>query len=229
MERSGRLRRLVLVRAAHAAGPRERGDPPLSERGRDQMEALLRRWEWAERVVSSTLRRARESASILSRGLPVGLDPDLAPLDRGRLAGLSPEELRARDPATFEDWRSGREDLAFPGGDTRADFRARVGRALEGLRSGPWFSVLVVSHGETIRELVERLAGTPLPEGRPRIGELALVTRDADGRWRLGRRSSDPEPLRSPLERTGLLGSSDPLDDRHVAPLELRLGDGRLP
>jgi broad specificity phosphatase PhoE len=220
--RPGRLRRLVLVRAGAAAGPREIGDPPLSERGRAQIEALRRRWEWAERVVSSTRRRARESALLLSRGGPVELDPDLAPLDRGRFAGLSPEDLRAADPASFEDWRRGREDFAFPEGEPLGAFRARVDRALARLQAGPWYSVLVVAHRDTIRQIAEILAARSLPPERPRIGELALVTRGGDGRWHLGRRSSDPEPLRSPLERTGLLEGDDLLDDRHVAPLELR-------
>jgi len=220
--RSG-LCRLLLVRAGSTQGPRERGDPELSDAGRREIAALRRHWEWADRVVASPLRRARESASILCRGRRFDVEPRLRPIERGRYAGLAPEELRAEDPVLFEDWAAGRDDAAFPHGETRREFRLRVRDALAALESGPHVSVLVALHRDGIREIAAALAGAPLPAGRPAVAELALLTRDADSRWRLGRRSSDPPPWRSELERTGLSGGSDLWDGRHVGSLELRI------
>jgi len=183
----------------------------------------LHGWEWADHVVASPLRRARESASVLCRDHAYDVDPRLRPVERGRYAGLVPEELRAEDPVGFEEWVAGDDDAAFPHGETRREFGLRVSDALAALASGPHASVLVVGHRDGIREIASALAGAALPAGRPAVAELALLTRDADGRWRLGRRSSDPPPLRSELERTGLSGGSDPWDGRHVGSLELRI------
>jgi len=218
-----RLCRLLLVRAGGAAGPREDGDPALSDAGRREIAALRRHWEWADRVVASPLRRALESASVLCRDRAFDVDPRLRPIERGRYAGLAPEELRAEDPVVFEEWVAGEDDAAFPHGETRREFRLRVRAVLAELASRPEASVLVVAHRDGIREIAAALAGAPLPAGRPAVAELALLTRDVDGRWRPGRRSSDPPPLRSELERTGLSGGGDPWDGDHVGSLELRI------
>ena len=217
-----RLCRLLLVRAGSTQGPREQGDPALSDAGSREIAALRRHWEWADHVVASPLRRARESASILCRGRAFDVDPRLRPVERGRYAGLAPEELRAEDPVAFEEWVAGSDDAGFPHGETRREFRLRVRDALAALASRPEASVLVVAHRDGIREIAAALAGAALPAGRPVVAELALLTRDADGRWRPGRRSSDPPPLRSELERTGLSGGADPWDGDHVGSLELR-------
>jgi hypothetical protein len=82
--------------------------------------------------------------------------------------------------------------------------------------------VLVVADGGVLRILAERLLERPLPEGRPHPGEMALLTRRESG-WHLGRRSSDPEPLRSPLERDGLSGTGDFGPEHHVAPLQIHV------
>jgi broad specificity phosphatase PhoE len=218
-----RLCRLLLVRAGSTQGPRERDDPALSDAGRREIAALRRHWEWADHVVASPLQRAHESASILCRNRAFDVDPRLRPVERGRYAGLAPEELQAQDPVVFEEWAAGDDHAAFPHGETRCEFRLRVRDALAALASRPEASVLVVAHRDGIREIAAALAGAALPAGRPAVAELALLTRDADGRWRPGRRSSDPPPLRSELERTGLSGVGDPWDGDHVGSLELRI------
>lgn len=104
------------------------------------------------------------------------------------------------------------------------DFAARVAEALSVLASGGAASVLVVADGELIRQAVVVLAGVELPEGRPEPGEMVVTTRDVTGRFRLGRRSSDPPPLRSALEREGLSGPPEARGvEQHVAKLELDL------
>jgi broad specificity phosphatase PhoE len=198
MMESGSLRRIVLVRAGAAEGPaRERVDAidaPLSDAGRSAIRERLRHWEWADAVVSSPLRRARQSAQILAREAPIGLLPELAARRRGD--------------------------------ESPIDFEARVRRALVALARGRSISPLVVTHGSVIREIVAQLADAPIPDGRPHPAEMVLLTRTRGGKFRLGRRSSDPEPLRSPLERHGLSGSGsgDGEPERHVAHLEIRGG-----
>ena len=69
------------------------GDPPLSDRGRVQANALARELarETIDVLVSSDLRRAAETAAILgqARGLPPELNPGVRELDPGDWAGLA--------------------------------------------------------------------------------------------------------------------------------------------
>lgn len=223
---AGPLRRLVLVRAGDAGVDREqvlvgKVDPPLSGAGEDQMRALARHWEYAERVLTSPLHRARASADLLSGEHPVVLDPRLRAPDFGEWEGRAPEDVRESDPEGFRAWQSDDASFRFPRGESLSELRARVDDLLASLREGPEHSLLLVSHRDVIRGLVEALGLDPLPAGRPWVGEMVLTTRDADGTWRLGRRTSDPESLRNPLEREGLSGRGAFEPERHVAHLEL--------
>jgi broad specificity phosphatase PhoE len=188
------------------------------------MVELRRHWEWADAVVASPVLRAAEAAAILSRGAPVRLLADLGPPFYGRWHGLTLAEIQQADPIAFDDWQNGGASFCFPRGESLASFRARVSSALDRLRRSGFASVLVVSHGEVIRRIVELQVDHALPPGRPWPGEMALLTRRGESSWALGRRSSDPEPLRSPLEREGLGGCGEPSRERHVAALEVRVG-----
>jgi broad specificity phosphatase PhoE len=224
-------RRLLLVRAG-ATSEGERGrlvgaaDPPLSALGHAQIRELARHWEWADALVSSPARRAWESAAILARGAAVRVDSAFRPLDVGRWEGLLPAEAADVDPIAFEDWEAGLPTGWPPRGEDPLAFRARVADGVSRcIRSG-WVSPLIVCHGEVIREIARACADTVLPPGRPAHGELLLLTR-TNGRFRCGRASSDPEPLRSALERTGLSAAPPGARERHVGHLELRMRSAR--
>lgn len=66
------------------------------------------------------------------------------------------------------------------------------------------------------------------PPGGPRFGSVGLLTRVAAGPWMRGRRSSDPPPLRSELEREGLstLAVIEAGRPREVGALQLAGGGG---
>ncbi|HEU4427286.1 MAG TPA: histidine phosphatase family protein [Myxococcota bacterium] len=222
----GMLRRLLLVRAGRTLA-HERGqlvgaaDPPLSERGRAEVEALRRHWEWADFVCASPSRRARESAAILAPNVRIELEPAFGPTSYGSWQGLDPEAIRARDPIAWADHEAGISP-APPDGEPAEALRARVAKGLARLLALARLSPLVVSHAEVIREVAWRLAHVRLPLGRPDPAEMLLLTRAPSGAFRLGRASSDPDPLRSPLEREGLSSGEDPLPERHIGHLELR-------
>jgi len=222
----GTLRRLLLVRAG-STPVHERGvlvgtaDPAPSERGRAQIEARRRHWEWADFVCASPSRRARESAAILAPHVRIELEPAFGPMNYGRWQGLEPEEIRARDPIAYADYEAG-ELAAPPNGESGEALQARVANGLAQLLALARLSPLVVSHAEVIREVAWRLAGARLPAGRPAPAEMLLLTRDASGAFRMGRASSDPDPLRSPLERAGLSDGEDALPERHIGHLEIR-------
>ena len=227
VERSGTLRRLLLVRAgstaAHAGG-RLVGttDSALSARGRAEILERRRHWEWADFVCASPARRAHESAAILAPNARIALEPAFGPMNYGSWQGIDPLTLRQRDPIAYADYEVGAESAQPPNGESFDALRLRVASGLARLMMLPRLSPLVVSHAEVIREIAWRLAGARLQHARPEPAEMLLLTRDAAGAFRLGRASSDPDPLRSPLERTGLSGDEPSEPERHIGHLEIR-------
>lgn len=151
--------RIVLVRHGQSTWNAEgrlqgQADPPLSQLGRREAVALrgLLTGFPAERVLSSDLRRTRETAAAL--GHPEATpDPVWREIDVGEWAG----RLLADLPAGPEpSWRGG--DLLPPGGERWDELVARVADALEALmaESGDW---LVVTHGGVIRAAVSSVTG----------------------------------------------------------------------
>lgn len=191
------LRRIVMVRHGETEGNSSvrfhgRSDVPLSDSGRAQLResAHRLRGEAFDLVVSSHLRRAWEGASIVSGDAPVRLERDFAEVDFGLWEGSTAEEIRDRDPVLYDDWQSGRAGFAFPGGESREDFRARVQRGLDRLLTSGAASILLVAHKGVIRTIGETLTGGPF-EG-PELAGITSVSRGADDHWHEGRRSSNP-------------------------------------
>jgi broad specificity phosphatase PhoE len=194
------LRRIVLLRHGETVGnSRERfhgsGDVALSDEGRAQVRAAGRRLatEVFEVVAASPLRRAWQSAVLLSGGAPVLLVPEFREIDFGRWEGLTAAEIEAQDPVLYRAWREGAADFEFPGGERRAAFRERVGKGLATIANTGAENALVAAHRGVIRAIGNHLLGVPLA-APPELGEIVSFTRDGE-RWFLGRRSSNPPAL----------------------------------
>ncbi len=175
--------RFVLVRHAqstwNAAGRWQgQADPPLSEQGRAQAEALALRLaaEGIEELVASDLRRAVETAELLGKtlGLPLRLDPRLRELDVGEWAGLTRLEIEARDPGRLERFEAGDPEVCAGGGESRSAMRRRVrAAAAEIARSHPDRCVAVVAHMGTVRALLPGAELSNAEFRRARCDELA--------------------------------------------------------
>jgi phosphoserine phosphatase len=131
-------------------------DPPLNDTGRTQAEALAGQLAGTplDAVYSSDLRRAHETAEILAapHGLQVVLDAGLREIDVGAWSGLTRLEIEHRFPAGER-----------PGGETREQHAERVLAAVERIaRLHPGGSILVVSHGGTLRAVNDHVSGEPL-------------------------------------------------------------------
>jgi broad specificity phosphatase PhoE len=210
-----RLSRLILVRHGETTGRssvRYYGatDVPLSFAGREQMRAAAARipGETFEAVWSSSLSRAWQAARILAPAHPIRLEHDFREIHFGRWEGLTRDEIEALDPELAEEWRRAGAAFDFPEGERRADFRARVARGLDRLRSSGVRSALVVAHKGVVRTLLELVSGQTLPPELPELAGVVHVSRDAQGGWQTGRRASDvtlaEAPVGMPLElRTG--------------------------
>jgi glucosyl-3-phosphoglycerate phosphatase len=140
------------------------GDAPLSQLGREQAQAAvdaLSRQKLQPGVVASDLQRAVHTARIIAEALelhPVTTDRDLREHNIGEWDGLTWDEIEQRWPGSKGRWVREEMDRA-PGGESRADFHARVGRAIRrAARDQPGTRRLVVAHGGVVRAL-EALAG----------------------------------------------------------------------
>ncbi len=196
------IRRLFLIRHGETEGESSiryfgSTDVDLSAEGRDQMAAVAAGLTGvpADLYLASTLRRSWRAAELLSCGRPVRLERDLREIDFGRWEGLTREEIEARDPALFADWQSGAAGFDYPGGEARAAFQERVGRAIDTALAAPGHTSVAVLHKGVIREIVRHLTGETLEADRPALGEKLALTRRPDGSWGIGQRSSNPPGL----------------------------------
>jgi broad specificity phosphatase PhoE len=137
-------------------------DPPLSDRGRQQAELLVRHLpafvpRQAAAVYSSPLRRAAETAERVAAalGAPLALEPDLREIGLGRWEGLTVPEIQAAFPGQYERWRDNPAGAPAPDGEPLAAFACRTAAALTRIASAhPSSPLVLVAHGGTIRSLL---------------------------------------------------------------------------
>ncbi len=137
-------------------------DSPLTELGRRQAEAVAEALASVtfDRVVSSDLSRARDTAEAIARRhrLSARIEPGLREIDVGEAAGLSIEDTRQRfdwGPSRFVQW---------PGGESLEQVRDRAVAAIDRIvADAEGGTICVVGHGGVTRILVSHFLGL-LPE-----------------------------------------------------------------
>src|SRR5262245_53504422 len=148
-------------------GPRGgQWSPPLSERGREQARLLadrLRTMPTPQAVLSSTLRRARETVAAYTdaEGIDVTYDDDLAEAHLGDWEGKRFEEILAADEEMLHRIRN-QEPIwrHAPSVEELGAFRARVRGGIErALAAHPEGNVVIVCHGAVINAYVAPLVG----------------------------------------------------------------------
>jgi probable phosphoglycerate mutase len=104
---------------------------PLTDTGLAQAKELARVVDGydVERIVSSPLGRATETATIVAEhtGLPVETDHRLREIDIGAYSGLTKDEVHDRDPEFFERREENKWTCRWPDGESYADASERVG------------------------------------------------------------------------------------------------------
>jgi broad specificity phosphatase PhoE len=167
-------------------------DLALSDVGRRQMERVHGVVEGVafDRVITSPLRRSREAAAIVHPAArpPASVVEAFTEIDFGDWEGLTADEVAAQFPAEHGRWRAGSADWAFPGGENRAAFRARVLAGIEEHLAAANARTLLVLHKGVVKIIVGALLGEA-PEvyaGRPcELGSVHVLEREGDGAWRL--------------------------------------------
>lgn len=179
---------------------------PLSDTGRAQTTALLPllRALAPDRVVTSPLLRARETADAVASGLgvPLALEPDLAELDFGSWEGRFYDELIGD-----------REYLAFsadpltaspPGGESVVAAQARAIAALSRvLVTTPGARVCAVSHGDVLRLVLAAALRLDVREfRRVRVDTCSVSAIELTGDWaevKFVNVLADPQRVWAPL------------------------------
>jgi broad specificity phosphatase PhoE len=170
-------------------------DVALSELGREQIRSVreLLRGQRFDRVFTSPLSRARESADILAgAGAATVVVDDFREIDFGEWEGLTAPEIAERDPEGHAAWQRGGADFQFPNGDCRRHFKDRVCLAFQRSFADAAGCCLVVAHTGVIRTLIAHLLGLDASEERALVIGLGSIYRleRRDGGWTMSRTSA---------------------------------------
>jgi broad specificity phosphatase PhoE len=167
-------RRIYLMRHA-AVAYFEDGRPlrpdrvPLTDEGRDQARAAAALLEGItfDRVVTSGLPRALETARIVAPSVEPESWPDLREIESGRLSDIPEDEI---EQAFVNVWRDVvPEEVPFLGGETIGSLLDRVLAALERLLADrEWDVLLAVLHGGVNRAILSYA----LTGGRAMLGNF---------------------------------------------------------
>ncbi|WP_330330154.1 bifunctional RNase H/acid phosphatase [Streptomyces sp. NBC_00536] len=165
-------------------------DPELSPAGRRQAEAVaaaLAARGTVQAIVSSPLRRCRETAQAVADrlGLPVTVEEGLRETDFGAWEGLTFGEVRTRFPADLDAWLKSAKAAPTGGGESFASVTRRVAAARDRLLAAhAGRTALLVTHVTPVKTLVRLALGAP-PESLFRMelaaASLSAVAYYADG------------------------------------------------
>ncbi len=150
---------------------------PLSARGRESAEALGRRLASVsiDRVISSPLERATETASLIvgDQQLEVETDERLIEFDYGAWEGMTTDEVASTMPREFALYDSN-PALYRPGGGENGNEASRRVVALIDYITEWWAgngdrTVLLVGHSSINRVLLAAVTGVPMADYRRRF------------------------------------------------------------
>ncbi len=177
---------LILVRHGRTPANRRgelqgRSDLELDELGLAQAtriaDALVPILGEGTRVISSPLRRAQQTASLL--GLPTVVDERWIEYDYGELEGTNVLEVPM---AVWRQWQTD-ADFAPPGGESHGELQRRVFGALDELRAEiRERDVVVVSHVSPIKAAIAWVLGLPPTAGGRYHLDVASISRISSGR-----------------------------------------------
>ena len=139
----------------------------LDETGVQQVRLLARRLKSHpafEAVISSDLKRARDTAQILVDSIGGTIIPNagLREWNLGILEGRSWQDLQLEYPQIMNSFLNSHKDVEVPGGERRSVMEKRVSECLDILASEfAGKRLLVVTHGGVLRAIFRHIVGLP--------------------------------------------------------------------
>src|SRR5205814_876381 len=161
--------RLFVVRHGETAWSRERRfagsrDVALEPEGLRQCEAVARALasQVVAAVYASPLERARASAELIAKPhrLPVEIDPAFGEMAFGEWEGLTREEVAARFPAAYEEWRHAPHLVRIAGGETLSQVAERARGAVQALAASHTGETIVLVTHAIVTRLIVLATGT---------------------------------------------------------------------
>ena len=160
------MKTIYLIRHGETQANREgifrgRGEVPLSPAGLKQAGELGAYFAdlKIQRVFSSPLRRAAQTAAICFPGLTLELQDLVNNLDLGAWAGRKKKEIACEEPDLWRRWLEEPERMSFPGGESLAAVKARA-RHFNLLVAGlAEERIAVVSHRSVLKALLAEALG----------------------------------------------------------------------
>lgn len=159
----------------------------LNEEGHQQAERLATHLKGTsiQAIYSSDTPRAYQTAEALARayGLPIHTDERLREFKLGVFEGLTSDEVSARHPEEFSQWRTGDFDFAPTNGESRRQLQERAVAAFKDITEREEAeNVAIVTHGGTLRLMLQRLCNTdPRTEGLLAIPNTSYTTLRRNG------------------------------------------------
>lgn len=164
---------------------------PLNAHGINQAKRLAKfmRNIGLDALVASDLRRARDTAGILSEyaNAPVSYDKRLRERDMGVWQGLTTHEIRDWYKKQYEDLLEDPHQYKVPNGESRADVEKRASACFEQIVTENDASTLgIISHTTAIRTIL----GVFVPDSNPygmhfRNMSVTTIVRTPDASWRV--------------------------------------------
>jgi len=141
-------------------------DVPLSETGRVQAQAAAARLadESIDKIYSSDLQRALETARIIHEGREIELVTDLRlrEFHMGTFQGMTLSEAREKHGDAWERFFIHDADFALPGGQSRNQKQVEIASFMEEVvRSQAGGRMLVVTHGGILIAMLRHVLGIP--------------------------------------------------------------------
>lgn len=146
------------------------------------LQALDAHGPW-DRVVTSPLSRARETAGLLFPGRELEIAAGLMEQDWGEWTGMTVAGLRRDFPGRIEAQEDRAWDFTPPGGESRREVLDRALAAIAGaVRGRDGERILLVTHLGVIKIVLNHLHGSPfLPGASAAVAKRALHLLAADG------------------------------------------------
>ena len=158
-------------------------DVSLTGKGREDAKKagdFLKNIEF-DRVLSSDLRRAVQTAETALPGCVPETSPLFREIDLGSLAGQPLADLTAEQRA-----RNAVLGYVDFGGESKEQFRGRVRQAMEKLETLDCETAAVFTHGGWMRGLLDEVVGTYLPRKNIRCNNCAVAIFEVEnGLWQL--------------------------------------------
>lgn len=138
-------------------------DIPLNDTGQQQVRELTEklRGQHFDALYTSPLQRALQTAEPILQthpGLTMTMSYALIERDYGQWDDLTFDEIKAREPQRFEEWKQNWTGFQLPGGESAGQVHERIGKALDHiLAQHEGQTVAIVSHLGAIRHMISYL------------------------------------------------------------------------